>query len=472
MRKTSRAILVVGLCNAIIFGIATTKFRHTMRRRNCALAVYCRVVYFAVVIMSAEQIKAKPADSTRPRHPLRRRGASIVLSLVIVLSAGVVLAQVLNQPPTPPVVAVTVPAAPPKLNTVTVRRGDIQETVGAAGKLQLFKYADAYAQIAGQVNEVTVAIGDTVKANSMLVEISPTLQPTKAENNRAQMARLQAEQADQRAQLDFAELQFKRQTQLKAQNATREDAFESSRMGLSSARARVDAIDAQLRQLEATLKIEEENRQQTRVLAPIGGTVVTLAARTGQMVSAAQPAVPLLRIADLSKLTVAARVAEDDVTRLRGGMHATFTTPGYPGRHWSGKLRQVIPLAAEGSGEQGKQAFYTVLFEVNNPEHELMSGMSTRVEFVVAQAQNALLLPVKALGAPDADGLYSANVVDPARRVSSRKLKIGLRNPRQVQVLSGLAEGDQVLVGPVPAQLLHGAGVKPATTAQAAPVAS
>jgi macrolide-specific efflux system membrane fusion protein len=405
--------------------------------------------------MIPEQMKGTVAVSAR------RRGIAVMLSLVIILSAGVVLAQVLQPPPAPPAVA-PIAAAPPRLDTVTARRGDIQDTVGAAGKLQLYKYADAYAQIAGQVEQVLVAVGDTVKANSMLLEISPTLQPTKAENNRAQMARMQAELSDQRAQLDFAELQFKRQTQLKAQNATREDAFESSRMNVSSARARVDAIDAQIRQLEATLKIEEDSRKQTQVLAPISGTVVTLGARAGQMVSNAQPAAPLLRIADLSKLTVAARVAESDVTRLRGGMQANFTTPGYPGRHWSGKLRQVIPVAAEGTGEQGKQAFYIVLFEVNNPEHELMSGMSTQVQFVVAHAQNALLLPASALGAPDADGLYSVNLVDAQRRVSARKLKIGMRNAREVQVLSGLAEGEQVLVGPVPPVQLQGAAGKPA----------
>lgn len=420
--------------------------------------------------MISEQIKA-PADDAG--HPLRRRGVALALSLVIILSAGVVLAQVLQQPVAAPAAAV-IPAAPLKLETVTVQRGDIQATVDAAGKLQLYQYADAYAQIAGQVKDVLVAVGDSVKANNMLLEISPTLQPTKAENNRAQMARMQAEQSDQRAQLDFAELQFKRQTQLKAQNATREDAFESARMGLSSARARVDAIDAQIRQLEATLKIEEDNRKQTQVVAPISGTIVTLNVRAGQMVSNAQPAVPLMRVADLSKLTVAARVAESDVTRLRGGMQANFTTPGYPGRHWSGKLRQVIPVAAEGTGEQGKQAFYIVLFEVNNADHELMSGMSTQVQFVVSQAQNALVLPARALGTPDADGAYSVNLVDAQRHVTARKLKIGLRNARDVQVLSGVAEGEQVLVGPVPAALLQSAAgvpAKPKAPAKAAEVA-
>ncbi len=417
--------------------------------------VYCLSLISHLVTMNSEA-------KTDGAHPLRRRGIAVALSLVIILSAGVVLAQVLQQPVAAPAAA-AIPAAPIKLDTVTVQRADIQATVDAAGKLQLFQYADAYAQINGQVKDVLVGVGDMVKANHLLVEITPTLQPTKAENNRAQMARMQAEQSDQRAQLDFAELQFKRQTQLKAQNATREDAFESARMGLSSARARVDAIDAQIRQLEATLKIEEDNRKQTQVVAPIAGTIVTLNVRAGQMVNNAQPAVPLMRVADLSKLTVAARVAESDVTRLRGGMQANFTTPGYPGRRWSGKLRQVIPVAAEGTGEQGKQAFYIVLFEVNNADHELMAGMSTQVQFVVSQAQNALVLPARVLGTPDADGAYSLNVVDAQRQVSARKLKVGLRNAREVQVLSGVAEGERVLVGPVPAALLPGAVVaKPA----------
>jgi macrolide-specific efflux system membrane fusion protein len=99
-----------------------------------------------------------------------------------------------------------------------------------------------------------------------------------------------------------------------------------------------------------------------------------------------------------------------------------------------------------------------------------MSGMSTQVQFVVAQAQSALLLPAKALGQPDADGLYSANVLDAHRQLSVRRLKVGLRNPQQVQVLSGLAAGEQVLVGPVPAALLKPAGVKlPGASADAAP---
>jgi membrane fusion protein, macrolide-specific efflux system len=184
-------------------------------------------------------------------------------------------------------------------------------------------------------------------------------------------------------------------------------------------------------------------------------------------VAAAQPT-PLLRIADLSEMTVAARVAESEVTRLKPGMAASFTTPGYPGKRWSGKLRQVIPIPADGTGDQGKEAFYTVLFEVKNPGHELMSGMTAQVQFVVAQARDALLLPASALGAADEDGQYKVNVVEAGQRVSPRTVEVGVRGAKQVQILSGLAVGDKVLLGPVPAALAKAA---PAPAPFPAPVA-
>lgn len=419
-------------------------------------------VYFDALPMTVDQTKALPTASRFSSRLFRRSSLAVGLSLVVVLSAGVVIAQVLQQPkPVSPINPEMGPPAPIKFDTVTIQRGDIQQTVEAAGKLQLYKYADANAQVTGQIKDVLVAVGDTVQMGKVVVEITPTLQPAKVETNRAQMARLQAELADQRAQMDFAELQFKRQTQLKAQNATREESFESSRMSMSSASARVDAINAQIRQVEATLKFDEESRQHTQVLAPISGTVVALNARAGQSVGAPLPIVALMRIADLSKMTVQARVAEIDVTRLRRGMTANFTTPGYPGKQWSGKLRQVVPVPADGTGEQGKQTFYNVLFEVDNPDQELMSGMSTEVEFIVAQAKDAVLLPIKLLGKPDSDGVYSANVLDSNQQLSVHKLKIGLRNQRQVQVLSGLVAGEQLLVGPVPAVLLKPKQVSP-----------
>ncbi|MRX11865.1 efflux RND transporter periplasmic adaptor subunit [Pseudoduganella sp. FT25W] len=375
---------------------------------------------------------------------------------MLALNAGLSFAQVPGPAgaPHPPTEAVEI-----KLDTVTVQRGDLQQTVEAVGKLQFHHFADVNVQVAGQIKEVLCAVGDAVQEGKPVMEISPAV---RAESNLAQMARLRAELADQQAQTDFAELQFKRQTQLKAQNATREESVESSRMNLASARARVDSINAQIQQLEATLKFDEESSRHRQVPAPLSGTVVAVNARPGQTVSVGQAGPPLMRIADLSQMTVQARVAEVDVTRLKRGMTANFQTPGYPGRTWSGKLRQVIPVPADGTGEQGKQTFYNVLFEVDNPEQELMSGMSTQVQFIVAQAKDAVLLPANLLGKRDAAGMYQVNVVNLERRIVVRKVKIGLRTTQQAQVLSGLEAGEQVLVGPVPTPALLPKPVAPA----------
>ena len=109
--------------------------------------------------MFADQQDGTSPSAGHVRRAYSRAVATTLLSLAAALGAGPVAAQATK--PAPP----AAPAAPVKLDTVTARRGDIQQTVDAAGTLQLRKWADVYAQIGGQVKEVSVAIGDTVQAD-------------------------------------------------------------------------------------------------------------------------------------------------------------------------------------------------------------------------------------------------------------------------------------------------------------------
>src|SRR6059058_5381556 len=117
------------------------------------------------------------ADQQNRTSPLASRSLAIaaaLLSLTAVMGARSVSAQA-TRPSPPAAPAAPAPApAPVKLDTVTARRGDIQQTVDAAGKLQLHKWADTYAEIGGQVKQVLVAIGDTVQPDQALLEITPT----------------------------------------------------------------------------------------------------------------------------------------------------------------------------------------------------------------------------------------------------------------------------------------------------------
>lgn len=220
-------------------------------------------------------------------------------------------------------------------------------------------------------------------------------------------------------------------------------------MNMYAAAARVDATNAQIQQTEAAIREDEAVQKQTRIEAPVSGTIVTLNARPGQMVAANQEA--LMRIADLSRMTVQVPVAEEDVTRLQKGMTAYFTTPGYPGKRWSGKLRQIMLLPTDDSGRQGKKAFYTVFFDVANPSRELMSGMSADVYFVLARAEHVPTIPRTLVTKPGMDGTQTVKVVLADGKLETRKIKIGIRDNERAQVLSGLKEGEQVLLPANPA---------------------
>ncbi|EJN09360.1 RND family efflux transporter, MFP subunit [Herbaspirillum sp. YR522] len=383
--------------------------------------------------MSEQQAPSSTPDAAPSRLTLV--AGTVVVALLV---AGAAL---LWRQRTPPPMAAPVPV---KLETASVGRADLEQVVNATGNVVVQNYVDIGSKVAGQIADVDVAIGETVKAGKALVTVSPAVQNGRVESNRAQLARLKAELAGQNAQLDFAQLQFQRQTQLKAENATREEAYESSRMNMYAAAAKVDATNAQIQQTEASIREDEAIQKQTRIDAPVGGTIVTLNARVGQMVGGNQEV--LMRIADLSRMTVQVPVAEEDVTRLQKGMTAYFTTPGFPGKRWSGKLRQIMLLPTDDSGRQGKKAFYTVLFDVANPSRELMSGMSADVYFVLARVDQALTIPQSLVTKPGMDGTQPVKVVLPDGKLETRRIKIGIRDGEHAQVLSGLKEGEQVLL--------------------------
>ncbi len=350
------------------------------------------------------------------------------------------------------------------LQTAAIGRGDIEETVTALGKLEPHTYVDVGAQVSGQLKRILVQPGATVKAGDLLAEIDPQLQAAKVDADRAQLAGLRADLADTQAQAEFAAGEFKRQTVLKREDATRDDTFAQARRDMRSTAAKVDQVRAQIAEGESTLKADQAQLGYTRIFAPMAGTVVSVDAREGQTINANYSAPVLLRIADLSTMTVWTQVSEADVTRLHEGMALYFTTLGFGDRRWTGTLRQVLPAppkpaSASGSTDSaaaptqpgaGNVVLYTGLFDVANPKGELRPEMSAQVFFVAAAAKGALTAPMAALTPKDAAaGLYTARVVS-GGRLASREVRIGVHDRFTAEVLSGLAAGDQVVTGVKP----------------------
>jgi len=345
------------------------------------------------------------------------------------------------------------PAAPPA--TQPVVRADIEATVMAVGTLQPRSFVDIGAQVSGQVVAIHVEPGAAVEKGQLLVEIDPSVQKATVDAGRAALAGLNAQLAERRAQRRLAQQQHERQQLLAEAMAARGEDVQSAEASLAVAVARIADLEAQIAQTRATLTADVARLGYTRIYAPMTGTVVAIEAREGQTLNATYQTPNVLRIADLSSMTVWTEVSEADVRRVKAGMPVYFSTLGGDKRRWHGTVRQLLPAPATGGARSDGTALapsnarvvlYTALFDVDNPDGALMPQMTAQVSFVTAAARNALAVPLPALSAVDGrPGRYTARVLDTQGRIARRDVEVGIRNRLQAEVLRGLAEGDRLV---------------------------
>lgn len=344
--------------------------------------------------------------------------------------------------------------------TEPVRRASIENAVTALGVLQPQRYVDVGAQVSGQIKRIAVKPGDVVKKGELLAEIDPAIQQATVDTNRATLASLRAQLAEQEAQRDLARQQAERQQQMASEGSTRLEDLQTAQASLKVALARIDSLKAQAEGAASTLKGNEALLGYTRIYAPIAGTVVTLDAREGQTLNAAYQTPNVLRIADLSRMTVWTEVSEADVGRIQPGMPVYFTTLGLQDktgapRRWEGKLRQVLPAppttagtaqgAAQNAAPAGKVVLYTALFDVENGDGALMPQMSAQVFFVASAAKDVLVASMAALQPVKGEvGRFTAKVLV-GDKVQPRELRIGVRDRLMGEVLEGVTEGEQIV---------------------------
>ncbi|MFV0278245.1 MAG: efflux RND transporter periplasmic adaptor subunit [Parahaliea sp.] len=342
--------------------------------------------------------------------------------------------------------------------TGSVARQSIESTVTAIGTLQPRHYVDVGAQVSGQITRLHVEPGDTVDKGQLLVEIDPSLQQSTVDAGRAELAGLRAELADQKAQHRLAQQQLARQRQLAAAEATREEDLQIAEANLASSGARIDRLEAQISQTRATLKADEARLGYTRIYAPMAGTVVSVDAREGQTFNATYQTPKILRIAELSAMTVWTEVSEADIGRVKPDMLVYFTTLGELGkpspRQWRSTVRQLLPAPSVAQSDTEppvsatRAVMYTVLFDVDNADGQLMPQMTAQVSFVITRAEDVLTVPLAALTSPtDESDRYLTRVMNGKGKPEERLVQVGVRNRHLAEIIKGLKEGEQVLTG-------------------------
>jgi macrolide-specific efflux system membrane fusion protein len=171
-------------------------------------------------------------------------------------------------------------------------------------------------------------------------------------------------------------------------------------------------------------------------------------------VNANQSAPIIIRLADLSTVTVKAQISEADVINVKRGQHLYFTILGDADKKYQATLREVESADTVSSDatttttttSSSSAVYYYGWFDVPNPDGRLRIGMTATATIILDELKNVLTIPSAALGQKDASGRYKVRVASADGRVEERAVKIGLNNNAVAQVFDGVREGENVVI--------------------------
>jgi len=365
----------------------------------------------------------------------------------------------------------------------SVSRRDLSATVTATGSIKAMVGAEVKvgSRIPGRVEQLAVQVGDRVQARQVIARLEQDDLRAAVEKARADLAAAEAKLATvkngartQEVQAAEAILRQAEANRLLTQvnldryrqlyqdggialqvvdTAARDYDVTAAQvrsaqeqLGLIREKYTVEDLqyaEAQVLQAKAALRIAEANLGYANIAAPMGGVVASVSTQQGETVtsgSAATQAPTFVTIIDLARLQVDAYVDETDIGKVQVGQEAIFSVDAFPDKEFSGKVTAIYPKALI----QQNVVTYDVVIAIDNREGLLRPDMTANTTITVAKREKILAIPNQAVRREDGDRVVFVQEGD---RLLRRPVKTGWKDKTYTEVLSGLKEGERVVVG-------------------------
>lgn len=354
-----------------------------------------------------------------------------------------------------------------------------------------------------QIDQVTQK-NNLSNQQATLEQSRASLESAKAEylSRQASLESAYADLANQEAELKQARSDYERLRPLLDMNAISEQEVENAQTTIETAQARVDNAKAAIKTAKAALITAQSNitsnqadlqKAQTNldtastdlgyttIRAPMDGTVVAVVTEQGTTVNANQSAPTIVTLADLSTVRINAQISEADVINVQAGMPVYFNTIGNPDKKYDAVLTAIEPAPEEISNTSSTDSaiYYVGYIEVPNPERRFRIDMTAQVYIVIDKADGVLLVPSAAVkkgnlgSGTDNSNRQKAQTQDPSETnastkassgstaasgnyvrilkedgsVENRPVKVGIDNRVNAQILSGLKQGETIIIG-------------------------
>lgn len=354
-----------------------------------------------------------------------------------------------------------------------VERGDLAKSVVATGKIQAITQVEVKSKASGIVKKLMVDYGDQVKQGQVLAELDKEEIQARVNQQRASLeaaeaaahaaeadlkhARVDAEGPDVpmlKRTYDRTQEMFKdgvaSQQQLDDAEKNYQLAYNKQHLGqatISVNEAKLRQANAQVAQNRALLDQTEEEYRNSTIISPIDGVVLSRDVEVGDAVSSilvvGSSATLLMTLGDTHEVYVKGKVDESDIAKVYLGQPARIKVESYKDRTFNGKVTKISPMGVE----KDNVTTFEVRVSIDNSKGELKSMMTANAEILLGEHKGILMVPEGAL-IYDKDRNASLEVPDSKVHDGKRKVNVtvGISNGSKTELLSGLKEGDQVIL--------------------------
>jgi HlyD family secretion protein len=358
-----------------------------------------------------------------------------------------------------------------KLATVT--RGDVARSVVATGKIQPITKVEVKSKASGIVEKLFVDINNYVHKGQQLAQLDQQEILAQVAAQRAQLAAAQANVSTCQANIEQDKVNAAA-PDLPMYKATLDRNQQMEKLGIVSRQVRDDAnrdylaaltkrdsskaqigVDlaklkqarAQVQQAQASLKQLEEQFSYTTIVAPMDGVILSRDVENGDAVSSilvlGSTATLVMTEGDINQVYVQGKVDEADIAHVYLGQTARIKVESFRDRVFNGKVTKIAPLGVE----KDNVTTFEVRVSIDNPGGQLKANMTANAEIILSEHKNVLLVPESAV-VYDNQKRASVEVPDKNQKSGRRKVSVtvGLSNGSVTEILSGLNEGDQVVL--------------------------
>lgn len=349
--------------------------------------------------------------------------------------------------------------------TAKIEKGTISNTITATGTLEAIKTVNVGTQVSGVIEKIFVDFNSLVKKGQLLAQLDETPLLAQLEQSKASV-----DQAE--AQVKYQKATYERYKALIAKKLIAQSDFDLAEFNYNNALG-------SLSNAKSMYDKNKINLSYARIYSPIDGIILDRAVDEGQTVAASFNTPTLFTIAnDLTQMRVEAKIDEADIGQVRNDQRVEFTVDAFPLRKFSGSVTEIRlqPVSS------ANVITYTVVINAPNPDKVLMPGMTANATFFVTEKTDIVLVPAKAVRfTPDPAALATYNEsisgggaqasepqappimenafkedlsggeiqtvwIKQGAMIHSRKITVGVTDEIHYEVLSGLKEGDEVVV--------------------------